>query len=69
MNVEKAPQTPDEVANAIAIGLASLGAMVVPILEAVEGYRVRCEEAGYSSGLARKMAADYHEAILRMYLK
>lgn len=66
---EPAKQTPDDVANQIAVGLASMATMMAPVLEAVEGYRVRCEGAGYSSGLAQKMAADYHAAILRMYLK
>lgn len=37
-----------------------------PIKESVEGYRAEMEAAGYSSGLARKMASDFHGYLLRL---
>lgn len=57
--------TPDQVANDVAVSLAQLREATAPVMEAVEGYRVECVRAGYSEGLARKMAADYHAFVLK----
>lgn len=61
--------TAADLAQQLATGLVQMGQALEPILEAVEGYRVRLEAAGYGDALARRMAADYHAALLRMLLK
>ncbi len=52
-----------------AAALASIGDMLAPLGEAVEGYRAAREREGYGDALARKMAADYHAALLKMLTK
>lgn len=63
--------TPDDL-SAFHVGvvetLANLGAMLEPVLEAVEGYRLARVADGYSEGQARQMATDYHSAILKTIL-
>ncbi len=58
-----------EMAQLIASSLAEIGEALSPISDAVEGYRAALDRQGYGDGLARKMAADYHAALLRTLLK
>ncbi len=58
-----------ELAQMVARSLSELGEALSPVLEAVDGYRAGLVRQGYGDGLARKMAADYHAALLRMLLK
>lgn len=71
MNRPATPPTPSpgEVAAQLATAMAAIADGLAPLLEAVEGYRARLEAAGWGEGLARRMAADYHAALLRMVLK
>ncbi len=52
-------------ASELAAGLALFAEMIQPLSEAVEGYRMNLERQGYGDALARRMAADYHAALLR----
>ncbi len=58
-----------EMSQMIARSLSELGEALSPILDAVEGYRASLDRQGYGDGLARKMASDYHEMLLRTLLK
>ena len=67
-NPEVVP-SPGEMMDALAKGLAAIAETMQPLREAVEGYRAQMERDGYGDALARKMAADYHAALLRVVLK
>jgi hypothetical protein len=56
-------------ANAMASVMATIFEMVGPVIEATEGYRTKLESLGYPDSIARKMAGDYHAALLRMVIK
>ncbi len=60
---------PQVLANILASSLAGFSEAIRPLTEAVEGYREGLERLGYSEALARKMAADYHAALLRAVIR
>lgn len=60
---------PDEIQNMLAEAVALFGQMLEPLTEAVDGYRVRLDALGYGDETARRMAADYHAALLRQMIR
>ena len=53
----------------MAIAVATIGELIEPVVEATKGYSHRLELAGYSPAIAERMAAAYHEGLLRMVMK
>jgi hypothetical protein len=63
---------PAEIGEAQAVlasALAQLGETLVPVLEAVEGYRVARIADGYDDTQARSMAADYHRIVMQAVMR
>lgn len=58
-----------DIAHTIAQQLAVLGEAIAPIQEAVEGYRVARVAEGYPDELARRMATDYHAALIKVLVR
>ncbi len=52
--------------NEFAVSMMALTDLLAPVAEAVEGYRVERVREGYDEHTARKMAADYNAALLRV---
>ena len=61
--------TGEDMAGVLAVSLAQMAIAVVPVIKAVEGYRATLERHGYGDAQARKMAADYHAALLRVVFR
>jgi len=61
--------TKDERVSQMAIAVAAIGELMEPVIEATAGYREHLGRAGYSPAIAERMAAAYHEGLLRMVMK
>lgn len=59
--------TIQKVAQAIATATLNLSeAIVQPIMEATQGYRTQCQEAGFSPAAAEIMATAYHAELIKV---
>lgn len=53
----------DQIAD-LAAELARMNDLLLPIVEAVAGYKQTCIGAGFSPAVAEQMALDYHRMML-----